>query len=66
MSIDRNKGRLQLVCDTCGSEYQQDYSSKDFNDMISDAKQDGWSVFKNDDHEWTHMCRGCKNVEVAA
>lgn len=66
MSIERQKGRMTLVCDVCESEHQQDYGRDEFDEMISDAKQDGWSIFKNDDHEWSHMCKDCKKMEVVA
>lgn len=59
MSIDRSKGKLTMICDVCDDEYSE-FDSDDFNDMITDARTDGWSVFKNDDHEWTHWCPDCK------
>lgn len=57
MSIERQKGKMTLVCDSCGDEYEW-YPPADFNSMINDARDDGWHIEKTDE-AWEHMCDHC-------
>lgn len=58
MTIERQKGKITLMCNVCDDEYDT-YDPEDFADMLKDAKRDGWSVFKDDDDDWVHMCPNC-------
>jgi len=53
--IRRDGGQQQLVCDGCGEE-TPDFD--EFEDMISAAKADGWSITKPSD-TWEHRCPCC-------
>lgn len=57
MSVERQYGEAMLICDECGDESDSD---KNFNEMLSQAKRDGWLITKDEDtDEWTHLCPSC-------
>lgn len=56
MSIERQHGEQTLLCDTCGEDLGEFYTS--FPLMISKAKAEGWGI-KPDGSDWTHTCPDC-------
>lgn len=60
MSIIRHGNKMQLECDSCNETQHKDYHRDDFDVMISDAKQAGWRVYKEDDGTWSHICDDCR------
>ena len=70
MSIDRYAGRMELACDDCGNgvlrrlgpdgkRTGRTYGSDEFEIMIADAKEAGWSITR-EDSVWRHYCDDCK------
>ena len=57
MSVERQYGKVTLICDECGDEYDW-YKSADFSDLKNDAMVDGWHIEKNGE-EWEHTCSHC-------
>lgn len=57
--IERQYGKISLICDTCGDYFGDDYTSDEFRDLLNDAKSDGWRTFRNDHEEWEHKCGVC-------
>lgn len=55
--IERYSGMMQLVCE-CGVSQPRTYEADEFSVMVSDAKDDGWRITKEDD-EWVHTCPDC-------
>lgn len=53
--IQRDGTTQQIVCDECGAEGA---CSDDFNDMIAEAKADGWRIAKPEGR-WVHECKDC-------
>lgn len=51
MTIERRKGKVFIVCDTCGEEKQ----GTDFHETWGEAKREGWRVRKFGD-DWVHGC----------
>lgn len=57
--IEKQYGKIMLVCDTCG-EGSNDYMDDEFNEMILDAKHDGWLIIHDEpEGEWEHVCPNC-------
>ena len=61
MTIERHAGRQQLVCD-CGFAQPKTYERDEFDAMLLDAREAGWTVGKIAG-AWTHACPAC--VETA-
>lgn len=59
MSIDRQKGTLNFICDACGGFIEGD-SGEEFGDVWSKAKDAGWRSRKREaDGVWQHQCPDC-------
>lgn len=58
--IDREYGQMRLVCDAC--ENAETDLCDDFNQMIGDAKEAGWSI-RSGNGEWVHKCPGCGSAK---
>jgi len=56
--INKEHGRVSLVCDECEEFESDQYDDDDFNTMIQDAKFLGWFITQ-DEGEWKHMCSDC-------
>ena len=54
MSIDRQYGRIIIVCDDCGEGFEA--NSRDFAEAIREFKDNGGLITKRGD-EWVHWCR---------
>lgn len=61
--IRKYAGEMELVCDTCGEESPA-YDDAEFNQMVEDAKSDGWSISRQNGH-WSHTCATCVSNESA-
>lgn len=55
--IDRQHGRILIVCDSCDEVYTGAQDAE-FADVIAAAKRDDWSVRKIAG-EWLHGCPNC-------
>lgn len=64
MSIECNKGKMQIVCDDCGEGFRAAngrpglYEQDEFDVMIEDAKDNGW-LLSRESKEWAHTCPDC-------
>lgn len=64
MSVERDEGKMQLVCDGpggtggCPTTYRV-YEAGDFSEMMDDAKRDGWRAWSNTSRAWRHSCGTC-------
>lgn len=65
--IERDKGKMFVVCDSCGMEMQDDkgkvlkYDSDDFDILVDDMHEHSWKATKNDKtKEWEHYCEDCQ------
>jgi len=58
MSVERHAGKLEIVCDECGTS-SGTYESDEFDVMTSDFKDKGGRIIK-DNEEWTHICGPCR------
>ena len=50
-------GEWVMSCDFCDEEYES--NTTDFMEMISEAKSEGWKIFKDERGSWTHKCPKC-------
>ena len=48
---------FDIDCDTCGQSTFFDRTY--FQDFISDAKEAGWKIYKDNGGEWAHSCPAC-------
>lgn len=59
MSIDRQKGKLNFICDApqCGAFIE---GEDDFSALWAEAKEAGWRARKREeDGKWQHQCPDC-------
>lgn len=61
--IRKYAGEIELVCDKCGEE-SVSYDDDHFDAMITDAKNDGWSITRRNGH-WSHDCASCASEDTA-
>lgn len=61
--IRKYAGEMELVCDKCGQE-SPSYDGDSFDQMISEAKADGWVISRINGH-WNHDCPSCAKDESA-
>lgn len=61
--IRKYAGEMELVCDTCGEE-SPSYDDDQFDQMITDSKNDGWSITRQNG-QWSHCCASCASEESA-
>ena len=54
--IERQHGKIQIECDSCGQVFDGD--TDDWDVVWTDAKDEGWRARKRDD-KWTHACPEC-------
>lgn len=54
--IDKQYGKLSLVCDNCG-EGEKGFESH--SGLMSYIKDEGWKI-KRIDNEWGHFCPMCR------
>ena len=47
-----------ITCDRCSTEYVE-IEADSFIEAVQELKSLGWSIFKNEDNEWTHTCLEC-------
>lgn len=61
--IQKNKpfNDFDMFCDFCSNSENFD-TDDDWQEMIQQAKDSGWKIFKNDD-EWEHKCPVCVEKE---
>lgn len=57
MTIERQYRLTNLVCD-CGVRQRGSYRPDQFEEMIADARRDGWRIRKVAG-EWEHDCPDC-------
>jgi hypothetical protein len=63
MSIERQKGKLNFICDHCGAFVEGD---DDFSALWAEAKEAGWRARKReDDGKWQHQCPDCAGARWA-
>ena len=48
----------EVTCDRCSTEFLE-IEADSFMEVVAELKREGWSVFKNEDDEWTHTCLEC-------
>ena len=48
----------EITCDRCSTEFLE-IEVDSFIEAVKELKREGWSVFKNEDDEWTHTCPEC-------
>lgn len=60
--IEREYQTQFIVCDGCEDAWTEPYDRDDFNRMIQDAKEAGWSV-RSGRGEWVHKCPVCARDE---
>jgi hypothetical protein len=59
--IDKDKalGSFTISCDEIGcGESETYYTDRDWAEFISDAKLDGWIIYKKGG-DWCHRCPAC-------
>lgn len=56
MSIDRIKGEIVFICDTCDEALESETS--DFREANEVRRREGWGARQVDD-EWQHLCDLC-------
>lgn len=56
MSLEREYGRYELVCDMCGEQYEFD----SFDEAQDFMDSEGWKKQKINAHDWEHICGSCK------
>lgn len=53
-------GAISMKCDECGDLLGSDFNDDAFQDMIENAKDDGWVITWDDTlGQWTHTCPTC-------
>lgn len=57
MSLDRIKGSIVFICDTCDDSL--DTESQDFIVAREQLRETGWKTFRNQDGDYAHKCSGC-------
>lgn len=57
MSVERQKGKVTIVCDECGDEYEW-HMPNEFTSMIETAREDGWLI-EMVNEKWEHNCEHC-------
>lgn len=58
MLLRRAKGQLVFECDECGvTHYSGEHA--DFTAFLVEIKDEGWSIRKDEDGEWMHICPDC-------
>ncbi len=55
---NRHTKLWEITCDRCSTEYLE-IDADSFVEAVKELKREGWSVFKNEDDEWTHTCTEC-------
>lgn len=58
MSVFRQAGLIEIMCDPCGSLAGEEFEPSDFQHMIRHAKHDGWKIFEARG-VWYHECPEC-------
>lgn len=57
MSIERQYGRVTLICDECEEPLGESFP--EFPTMLAHAKGAGWEIKPDGDGGWTHKCPDC-------
>lgn len=52
---DKSSGEFEFLCDVASCKASFDGEGT-FQEVWSDAKDNGWRSFKNDADEWEHRC----------
>jgi hypothetical protein len=55
---NRHTRNWEATCDRC-SNGNTEVEADDFREAVRILKEEGWSVYKNEDDEWTHACIDC-------
>lgn len=58
MSIERQKGKVCLVCDDCSTEHTKWFPNEDFAELTKWAKKHKWHIVQ-DEGEYIHFCPDC-------
>lgn len=65
MTTDRQKGRIVISCDTCGTTEESPLgtSPNAFEELWNELRAAGWRAMKpvRAGGEWEHMCPDCKD-----
>lgn len=63
--LTKANGEMWLTCDECATETT---TYDDFDQMVKDAKADGWQISRNRFSQWEHHCPSCnqENDRLAA
>lgn len=51
------RGEHVATCDECGGE--EAGGTREFREFVSDLKDMGWKIRKDEDGNWTHECPDC-------
>lgn len=62
--IERDQGfnTFEVSCDECPEATEID-TDGDWSAMIAELKEHGWSIRKDADDEWTHICPACVEAD---
>lgn len=63
MSIERQKGKMTLMCDRCEETLDDWFTPDSFDAMMFEAKEYGWYTAKTEDG-WEHICPDCLNIRL--
>lgn len=58
MTLLREDGQVELVCDVCDEAWPETHDAEDFEILLADAKADGWRASRIEG-EWRHRCPAC-------
>ena len=56
--ITRVQQTFDVSCDHCSMT--EEFTVKDWSDLMADMKEGGWVSFKDKDGEWKHKCAECR------
>ena len=63
--IEKQSGLQALLCDSCDEPLGESFSPDCFNDMISYAKAERWTI-RQEDGSWRHYCAECEGPVESA
>lgn len=58
MTLIREDGKAELVCDACDRETAGPVHAEDYEILLTDAKAEGWRTSRIED-DWRHRCPSC-------
>jgi len=63
--IEKQHGQQALMCDSCDDSLGF-FERDEFQEMIADAKGQGWKITPDGEGGWSHLCGSCRNVDRVA